>query len=352
MTAVAEEGWRPQERTGLLARLEIVPSVVHIMWKREMLRYRRDRSQLFGGLSRTVLWLLILGYGLGAALREVEGYSYAVYVLPGVVVLNVLFASLQCAISLVYDRHVGLLREVMVSPAPILSVTLGKLFGGATIAVFQGTIPLAFAAVASLYGIVRGWFPSDPVGFAGDADRIFSLSRVFPNLFSIDTVTTLILAWAVMFLLGILMTAIGVVIASRMKTFEGFGAISNGIIQPLYFLSGSIFPLRGVIGGVGFTQIPDRIRVELNQLGVNALGASWFVQLPFWIQFLVYANPVSYALDLLRFILLQYNQLDLTLDYAVTIILPFVAIIAAAWAMNRMLKSGPGRMPRRRAARA
>src|SRR5690606_15617830 len=99
----------------------------------------RDRSQLFGGLSRTVLWLLILGYGLGAALREVEGYSYAVYVLPGVVVLNVLFASLQCAISLVYDRHVGLLREVMVSPAPILSVTLGKLFGGATIAVFQGT---------------------------------------------------------------------------------------------------------------------------------------------------------------------------------------------------------------------
>lgn len=347
MTAVAET-WRPEQRTGLLSRLEIVPSVIHIMWKREMLRYRRDRSQLFGGLSRTVLWLLILGYGLGAALREVEGYSYAVYVLPGVVVLNVLFASLQCAISLVYDRHVGLLREVMVSPAPVLSVTLGKLFGGATIAVFQGTIPLGFALLASLYATVRGWFPADPNAVIGDMGRIFSLERVFPNLLSFDTVTTLILAWIVMFFLGILMTAIGVIIASRMKTFEGFGAISNGIIQPLYFLSGSIFPLRGVIGGVGFTQIPDHLRVELSRYGVHNLGASWFVQLPIWLQVLVYANPVSYSLDLLRYIILDYNQLDLGLDYAVTFALPLLAIIAAAWAMNRMLKSGPGRMPRRR----
>ncbi|MGV8838668.1 MAG: ABC transporter permease [Bauldia sp.] len=419
MTAAAD--FRPARPAGFFARAEIVPSVIHIMWKREMQRYRRDRSQIFGGLSRTILWLMILGYGLGAALREVEGYSYSVYVLPGVVVLNVLFASLQCAISLVYDRHVGLLREVMVSPAPILSVTLGKLFGGATISVLQGTIPLLFAMAASLFGMAEEWTPPDsmpaiaigigvvfivgllfwyrrgigdlmrsgnPVGYLrenwalnvwstlgriflvavaagilvwlatkGPYDPraainvnsgLFSLERVFPELFSFDTVLTVVLSWIVMFFLGILMTAIGVIIASRLKTFEGFGAISNGIIQPLYFLSGSIFPLRGAIGGAGFTQISDATREALRREGVSAISGSWFVQLPVWIQVLVFANPVSYALDVLRYIIMDYNQLNLTLDFSITFALPLVAIIIAAWAMNRMLKQGPGRMPKRR----
>ncbi len=333
--------FQPVRPSGFFARAEIVPSVIYIMWKREMQRYRRDRSQIFGGLSRTILWLLILGYGLGAALREVEGYSYSVYVLPGVVVLNVLFASLQCAISLVYDRQIGLLREVMVSPAPILSVTLGKLLGGATISVFQGTIPLLFALGAALAGII---FPAESAN-----SGIFSLERVFPELFSIDTVITIILAWIVMFFLGILMTGIGVIIASRLKTFEGFGAISNGIIQPLYFLSGSIFPLRGVIGGVGFTQISDATREALRREGVNTIGSGWFVQLPVWIQVLVYANPVSYALDVLRFIIMDYHQLNIWVDVSVTFALPLLVIVIAAWAMNRMMKQGPGRMVKRRA---
>jgi ABC-type multidrug transport system permease subunit len=386
-----------------------------------MQRYRRVRSQIFGGLSRTILWLLILGYGLGAALREVEGYSYSVYVLPGVVVLNVLFASLQCAISLVYDRQIGLLREVMVSPAPILSVTLGKLFGGATISVFQGTIPLLFAIGASLFGIVERWTPPSsmptisiviavlaillaaywygrsavemlrsgrPWGYLRDNwsltfggtlylvvaviagggilywlatkgvynpsaqananSGIFSLERVFPTLFSIQTLVTLVLSWVVMFFLGILMTGIGVIIASRLKTFEGFGAISNGIIQPLYFLSGSIFPLRGAIGGAGFTQISDATREALRREGVNAIGGSWFVQLPLWIKVLVFANPVSYALDTLRYIIMDYNQLNIWLDVSVTFALPLLVVVVAAWAMNRMMKQGPGRLGKKK----
>jgi ABC-2 type transport system permease protein len=201
--------------------------VVGVMWKREMLRYARDRSQLFGAVSRTVLWLLILGFGLGAALREIEGYTYAQYILPGVITLNVLFASLQCAVAIVWDREVGLLREVMVSPAPILSVTLGKLLGGATIAVVQGSIPLV---VAPFIGV--------------------SL-----------TVVSVLGAWVVMFFMGLLLTALGIVIlASRLKTFEGFGAISNGVIQPLYFLSGSIFPLRASSAASASCRSPSAAR--------------------------------------------------------------------------------------------
>lgn len=273
-----------------------------ILWRRELLRYLRDRSQLFGAISRTILWLVILGFGLGASLREIDGYSYAQYVLPGVIVLNVLFASLQTAIALVWDREVGLLREVLVSPAPMISVTLGKLLGGATISVVQGSIPLL---IAPFIGVQL-------------------------------TVVSVLLAWAVMFSLGLLMTAVGVILAARMKTFEGFGSISNGVIMPLYFLSGSIFPLRGVIGGVGFLDIPLALREELRRLGINALGGGWVVQLPAWLQVLVYANPVSYELDLLRTVLLGFGQLPQQISLLVATILPLLAAALATLAMSRL----------------
>lgn len=273
-----------------------------ILWRRELLRYLRDRSQIFGAVSRTILWLVILGFGLGASLREIDGYSYAQYVLPGVIVLNVLFAALQTAIALVWDREVGLLREVLVSPAPMLSVTLGKLLGGATISVVQGSIPLL---IAPFIGVKL-------------------------------TVVSVLLSWVVMFSLGLLMTAVGVILAARMKTFEGFGSISNGVIMPLYFLSGSIFPLRGVIGGVGFLDIPLALRDELRRLGINALGGGWVVQLPGWLQVLVYANPVSYELDLLRTVLLGYGQLPLLTSLLVATLLPLLAAVFATRAMSRL----------------
>ena len=291
---------------GVQARdnLGFEPAVIWIMWRRELQRYVRDRSQVFGALSRTILWLVILGFGLGAALREIEGYSYAEYILPGVVTLNLLFTSLQVAIQLVWDREVGLLRSVIVSPAPMLSVTLGKLLGGATVATIQGTIPLLFIPLLGMH----------------------------------TDVLSILAGLVVMFFTSITITGVGIVIASRLQTFEGFGTISNGVIQPLYFLSGSIFPLRGVIGGVGFLDIPAPLREQLRQLGIFSVGGGWLVQLPVWIQVLVYINPVSYQLDLLRYVLLGFHQLPLVADVLVAFgLAPIMTIIAAA-AVKRMLK--------------
>ena len=282
-------------------RAAVEPRLIGIFWRRELLRFARDRGQLFGGVARTILWLVILGVGLGAALRDVEGYSYAQYILPGVVTLNVLFASLQCAIALVWDREVGVMREVLVSPAPVTSVALGKILGGATIGVVLGSIPLLFAP----------------------------LVRVPLSLASV------VAAWAAMFVMGVLLTSLGMIIASRMRTFEGFGSISNGIVLPLYFLSGSVFPLRGVIGGVGFLDIPSALREELREVGIYALGGGWAVQLPMWLRVLVYANPVSYLLDLLRWALLGFRQLPVAADIAVAVVLPALAVAAAAHAMAR-----------------
>lgn len=277
-------------------------AVVWIMARREILRYVRDRSQIFGGFSRTVLWLVILGFGLGASFRDIEGYTYAQYVFPGVITLNILFAALQSAVALVWDREVGLLREVLVSPASMFSVALGKLLGGALTSVVQGSIPLLFAPVV---GVQLG------------------LSQI-------------LLGWGVMFLLGLSIMGLGVFMAARMKTFEGFGSISNGIIQPLYFLSGSIFPLKGIIGGVGFLDIPDDLRAQLERLGINTIGGGWVVQLPGWLQALVYINPVTYFLDLLRAVTLHFQQLPIMADILVATVLPLLAIWLAAWSMTHM----------------
>jgi ABC-2 type transport system permease protein len=242
------------------------------LWRRELLRYRQDRSQWFGGISRTILWLIILGFGIGASYTNIEGYTYTQYILPGVITLNIIFASLQSAIALVWDREVGLMREILVSPAPIGSVVAGKLLGGATVAVAQGTIALCFAPLAGVE---------------------LSVIRV-------------LLAWAVMFSMAVLLMSIGTVIASRMTTFEGFGSISNGIVLPMYFLSGAVFPIRGIVGLGGF-----------------------LVQLPIWLKVLMFANPVTYQVDLLRGVLLDFQQLSPMLDLLMALILPAAAAFAA-----------------------
>ena len=251
--------------------------------RRELLRYRRDRAQWFGGVSRTILWLVILGYGIGASYTNIEGYTYTQYILPGVVALNIIFASMQSAITLVWDRQVGFMREVLASPVPMSAVAVGKLVGGATVAAMQGTIVLLFAPLA---------------GVPLTAPRV-------------------LLAWAVMYSLGILLMSIGVLVASRLATFEGFGSISNGIVLPLYFLSGAVFPLRGIVGLGGF-----------------------MVDLPAWLRVLMYANPVTYQVDLLRGVLLDFRQLPLPLDLIVAVALPAAGTLAAVEAMARMRRAG------------
>ncbi|SCX97547.1 ABC transporter permease [Paracoccus tibetensis] len=276
-------------------------SVTEALWRRELTRYLRDPSQIFGGLSRTVLWLIILGFGLGATLREIEGYSYAQYVLPGVALLNVLFASLQSGFQLVYDRQHGLLRQILISPAPSLSVTLGKILGGATVAVAQGLIPIAFAPVV------------------GVQISLLALAG----------------AMAVLFAMGVGLTGLGVLIALRRGSIDNFGSISNGVIQPLYFLSGSIFPLKGIVGGIGFLDIPPALRDQLRMHGINAIGGGWVVELPGWLDMLVRLNPMTYSLDLLRWCLLDFHQLQLATNLAVTAGFGLVTTVLAIRALDR-----------------
>jgi ABC-2 type transport system permease protein len=274
--------------------------VVRILWMREVLVFLSDRSQLLGALSRTFLWLIILGFGLGATLREIEGYTYSQYILPGVMVLNILFASLQSAFGIIADRKFGIFRQVMVSPTSSLTLTLGKLSGAATVSLIHGAVPLLFAPIIGIS------FPLE----------------------------NLLLILPVMFLLSFGITGIGLIIAVRVRGFLSFGAISNGLIQPLYFLSGAIFPLKGIVGGIGFLDIPGTLRDELRNHGVYAISGGWIVELPYWLEVIVKANPISYFLDILRQLILNFSQLNQEVAVYCCLFAPCLGWICASIALG------------------
>ena len=131
---------------------------LYAIWLREVKRAVRDRGQLIGGVSRPLLWVLIMGIGLNPYFRgEIYGevrfvvpYTYLQFIFPAVIVLNILYTSVQSAVSTIWDREFGFLREILVSPLPRATVLLGKILGGTTVALFHGSLVLALARFADI----------------------------------------------------------------------------------------------------------------------------------------------------------------------------------------------------------
>jgi len=234
---------------------------VYAIWLRELKRAARDRGQLIGGISRPLLWVLILGIGLNPYFRgEVYGqvrfvipFTYLQFIFPAVIALNIMYTSVQSAVSLIWDREFGFLREVLVSPMPRVLVLLGKVLGGATVAMLHGSLVLILARFADV--------------------PIYPASIGYGLL--------------LMFLLSFGLTSLGVLIASRVRSFEGFGVFSNAVILPLYFLSSSIFPLDPALS-----------------------RAQAAIIYPEWLVFLIRINPITYAVDALRGNFIGFNQFD------------------------------------------
>jgi ABC-2 type transport system permease protein len=185
--------------------------------------------------------------------RFVVPYTYLQFLFPAVIALNIMYTSVQSAVSTIWDREFGFLREVLVSPMPRWAVLLGKILGGTTVALFHGALVLALAPFADL-----------PLYWRDIAQGL-----------------------GLMFLLAFGLTSLGVVIANRVRSFEGFGVFSNVVILPLYFTSSSIFPL-----------------------DPSLTAAQMRVIYPEWLVLLVRVNPVTYAVDALRGAFVHYQQFD------------------------------------------
>jgi daunorubicin resistance ABC transporter membrane protein len=187
---------------------------VSIVWRRELIRFRRDRLRAVTSLIQPLLFLLVLGTGLSslASHSMPADVNFKTFIYPGVLAMSVMFTAIFSAASIVWDREFGFLREMLVAPVSRSAIVVGKILGGATIATIQGIIMLALAGLADV--------PYTPV-------------------------LLLILAGE-LFLLAFTLTAFGVMMAARITQFQAFMALTQMLVMPLFFLSGALYPLHGL----------------------------------------------------------------------------------------------------------
>jgi ABC-2 type transport system permease protein len=253
---------------------------IYTIWYRDVLRFVRDRTRVVTSLAQPLLFLFVFGGGLAPALNGVGGanLNFTQFMFPGILGMTVLFTSIFSAVSIVWDREFGFLKEVMVAPVSRVAVALGKVAGGSTVAMFQALIILVLAPVI---GIRLTW------------DQILILIGL-------------------MLLLAAVMTAFGILIAARQRTMEGFQMIMQFLLMPMFFLSGALFPLRGV---------------------------------PLWMDALSTVDPVTYGVDPLRQVALRESVPQQALqalslhpivtDVAVMIVLGLVFLVPAVWLFSK-----------------
>ena len=193
---------------------------IYIIWYRDILRYWRDRWRLVASLAQPLLFLIVFGSGLSSSLKGSAsfgasgGLSYIQFMYPGIIGMAILFTAIFGAMSIVWDREFGFLKEVLVAPIDRSSVAIGKALGGTTQAMIQGLILLILAPFVGVK-------------------------------LSLLTVLTMIPLAAV---LAFGLSSFGVALASTMKSMQGFQVVMNLLMMPMFFLSGALFPLSGLPG--------------------------------------------------------------------------------------------------------
>lgn len=188
-------------------------NAIYILWLRQLKRYFRSRSRLIGSLGQPLLFLIALGFGFGPIYQRAGGGSYIQFLAPGIIAMSVLFTAMFSGIEIIWDRQFGFLKETLVAPVPRLEIMIGRTLGGATVAIFQGTIVILISLLAG---------------------------------FRLTNFLYLPLVFLFMLLIAFLFTALGTAIASVMEDMHGFQLIMNFLVMPLFFLSGALFPLENI----------------------------------------------------------------------------------------------------------
>lgn len=224
------------------------------LWRREIVRFYRQPNRVIGAAGTPLLFWLLLGSGVGRSFQGESNQGYSLYVLPGMVVLVLLFTAIFSTISIIEDRKEGFLQSVLVAPVPRPVVVFGKVLGGASLAILQALVLIALAPLAGAR--FQPW--------------------ALPQLLGI------------LIVLGLGLTSLGFFIAWRMQSIQGFHAVMNLFLMPLWVLSGALFPAQGAAS---------------------------------WLRFLIAINPLSYSLAAVRRLLLVDPG-------------PGVPSLAAGWAVS------------------
>jgi ABC-2 type transport system permease protein len=244
------------------------------LWRREIVRFYRQKARVVGVIASPLLFWLVLGSGFANSFHasgSADGNShYLGYFFPGSVAMIVLFTSIFSMMSLIQDRNEGFLLSVLAAPVSRSAIVLGKVLGGATLAAIQGFVFLVFAPFVGVHA----------------------------------SIGAVLLGMLVIAMLSFELTALGFTIAWPMDSPQAFHAIVNLLLLPLWMLSGSLFP---------------------------ASGAS-----P-WLHALMRANPLTYGVDALRNLLFPAQHTDASLPVNLLVTAGFCALcFAASWAaVNR-----------------
>jgi len=204
------------------------------LWLREMKRFYRQPSRVVGAVASPLIFWVLIGAGLGESFSTGEtGQGYLEYFFPGTLLLILLFTAIFSTISLIEDRREGFLQSVLVAPVPRAGIVFGKILGGTSLALCQGLLFLIAAPFMGVWLDVQGW----------------------------------LLVLLILLLNGFAMTGLGFYIAWKMNSVQGFHAVMNLLLMPLWILSGALYPADGA---------------------------------PAWLQWAIRLNPLGYGLSALR----------------------------------------------------
>jgi ABC-2 type transport system permease protein len=216
---------------------------IYILWLRELKRYSRSRAQIVASLGQPLLYLLVLGFGLGPVYQRAGGGSYLQFMAPGVIAMTVLFSSVFSGIALLWDRQFGFLKETLVAPVPRLEIMMGRTFGAATVAMIQGLLVTTVTLIA---------------GF-----RPVSL-------------TTVPLGFLFLALIAIVFAALGTAIGSSLQDMQGFQLVMNFLVLPIFFLSGALFPLDNLPKALGVITAVDPLSYGVDGLRAALIAKTHF----------------------------------------------------------------------------
>ena len=226
-------------------------STIYILWLRQLKRYFRSKARMIGSIGQPVLFLVALGFGFGPIFQRAGGGNYLEFLAPGVIAMGILFTAVFMGIEIIWDKQFGFLKETLVAPVSRMSIMLGRTLGGATVALAQGILVFLIA-----------W----AIGFRPS----FSLFLV---------------AFVFMIMIAVLFTGIGTAIASVVDDMQGFPLIMNFLVMPTFFLSGALFPLRGLPEAITIVARLDPLSYGID--GLRAALVPGSLQFGFWTDFWV-----------------------------------------------------------------
>ncbi len=214
---------------------------VYGIWLREVKVFTREKSRIITSLFTPLLWIFGFGGGLGPNV-SVKEFNYQIFIYPGILAMSILFNSVFFGVYIVWDRKIDILKEILVAPISRTAIFVGKVLGGTTDSMIQGTIML-------IIGVVLG------VSFTPGT-------------------TALVLLFLLILTAGLV--SVGLILGSVLTSPESFGSIVSFLVFPLFFFSGALFPLENLPPWLTLLTYIDPVTYGVDGIRGVLLGASRF----------------------------------------------------------------------------